>query len=27
VIDLSPIVGMFALQIVNAVLHSFLNAL
>jgi len=27
VIDLSPIVAMFALQIVNALLHSFLNAL
>lgn len=27
VIDLSPIVAMFALQIVNAVLHGFLNAL
>jgi len=27
VIDLSPIVAMFALQIVNAVLHSFLNVL
>jgi YggT family protein len=27
VIDLSPVLGMFALQIVNAVLHSVLNAL
>ena len=27
VLDLSPIVAMFALQIVNAVLHGFLNAL
>ena len=27
VIDLSPIVAMFALQIVNALLHCFLNAL
>lgn len=27
VIDLSPILGMFALQIVNAVLHTVLNAL
>ena len=27
VIDLSPIVAMFALQIVNALLHGFLNAL